>query len=98
MSHLGKRVVARQDPPPDSSAQEIEAYVHNHFQTTYHHLATASMLPRAKGGVVDHELRVHGVRGLRVADASVIPLQLSAHIQATVYAIGERAAELLQKA
>ncbi|MFI7614585.1 GMC family oxidoreductase [Nonomuraea terrae] len=45
--------------------------------------------------VVDRDLRVHGLRGLRVADASVIPAIPSANTNATVYAIAERAAELV---
>jgi len=43
---------------------------------------------------VDSELRVHGIDGLRVADASVIPLLPNANPNATVLAIAERAAQL----
>jgi choline dehydrogenase len=46
--------------------------------------------------VVDGELRVHGLGGLRVADASVLPSTPSANTVATVYAVAERAAELLR--
>ena len=45
--------------------------------------------------VVDPQLRVRGVAGLRVADASVMPVIPNAHPNATVLAIGERAAELI---
>jgi choline dehydrogenase len=45
--------------------------------------------------VVDSELRVHGISGLRVADASVMPSIPSANTAATVYAIAERAAEMI---
>ena len=50
-----------------------------------------------KGGVVDARLRVYGVKGLRVADASVMPLQIAAHLQATCYAIGEKCAEMVKE-
>jgi choline dehydrogenase len=47
------------------------------------------------GAVVDTELRVHGLRGLRVVDASVMPRINRGHTQAPVYMIAERAAEML---
>ncbi|PVH80354.1 GMC oxidoreductase [Cadophora sp. DSE1049] len=51
--------------------------------------------PANIAGVVDPRLRVHGVKGLRVVDASIMPLHISAHIQATVYAIGEKGASMI---
>jgi len=45
--------------------------------------------------VVDGDLRVRGVRGLRVADASIMPTLMSGHPQMAVFAIGEKAADLL---
>ena len=41
-------------------------------------------------GVVDANLRVYGTTNLRVVDASVMPLQIGSHLQASVYAIGEK--------
>ncbi|KAH8721811.1 hypothetical protein BGZ61DRAFT_492282 [Ilyonectria robusta] len=65
--------------------------------TDWHPVGTCGMGGRAgiKGGVVDERLRVYGVRGLRVIDASVMPLQISAHIQATIYAIAEKGAHMI---
>ncbi len=47
--------------------------------------------------MADTQLRVHGITGLRVADASVIPLIPNAHPNATVLAIAEKAADLLRR-
>ena len=48
-------------------------------ETLYHPTSTARMAPRAAGGVVDAKLRVYGVRGLRVCDASIFPEIVSGH-------------------
>jgi choline dehydrogenase-like flavoprotein len=51
----------------------------------------------ALGRVVDERLRVKGVRGLRVVDASVIPASLSGNIMSTVYALAEKAADMIKE-
>lgn len=65
--------------------------------TDWHPVGTCAMSGHrgAEGGVVDARLRVYGAKGLRVVDASVMPLQIGAHLQATVYAIGEKAAAMV---
>ncbi|KAL9934215.1 hypothetical protein V8E36_006671 [Tilletia maclaganii] len=78
-----------------SSIQDHEEYVRDFAQTTHHPLGTCSAMPRDKGGVLDPRLKVYGTANLRVVDASAFPLMLSTHIVASVYALAERAAELI---
>lgn len=68
---------------------EVKAGPNNHA------LGTAAMMSRDLGGVVDHELRVYGTANVRVVDASVIPLQVTGHLVATIYAIAARAADFI---
>jgi choline dehydrogenase len=53
------------------------------------------MMARELGGVVDPELRVYGTDNVRVVDASVLPLQISGHLTSTLYAVAQRAAEMI---
>jgi choline dehydrogenase-like flavoprotein len=55
------------------------------------------MLPREKGGVVDARLRVYGVGGLRVVDASVFPVIPDQHTQGPVYMVAEKAAVMIKE-
>jgi choline dehydrogenase-like flavoprotein len=76
--------------------EEIKQYIRNQFQTVYHPLGTAAMLPLEDGGVVDANLKVYGTQNLRVVDASIIPIQIAVHPQATLYAIAEKAADIIK--
>ncbi|KAI0690659.1 alcohol oxidase [Cerioporus squamosus] len=65
--------------------------------TTYHPIGTAAMLPKELGGVVDPlTLKVHGTANLRVVDASLMPMLIATHPQSTVYAIAERASDIIR--
>ncbi|KAF2204691.1 alcohol oxidase [Delitschia confertaspora ATCC 74209] len=63
----------------------------------HHFVGTTAKMPKQLGGVVDEELFVHGVKGLRVADAGIMPLLPGAATQFTVYSIGEKAAALIKE-
>jgi choline dehydrogenase len=72
----------------------LRRYVYSAY-STYFHLVGTCAIGNNEMSVVDPELRVHGIDGLRVADASVMPSIPSANTHATVYAIAERAAQLI---
>jgi choline dehydrogenase-like flavoprotein len=76
--------------PTTQTDNQIEEFIRGGLATENHHGGTAAMLPRDLGGVVDSNLRVYGVQGLRVVDASIMPLLPAAHLQATVYGIAEK--------
>jgi choline dehydrogenase-like flavoprotein len=53
------------------------------------------MMPEELGGCVSNELLFYGVEKLSIVDASIIPLVPSQHIQSAMYAIGEKAADII---
>lgn len=77
---------------------EIDAYVRETGQSALHFGCSARMAPTAKDGVVDARLKVHGVSGLRIADASVFPRIPSGHTMAPSLMVGERCADFLKAA
>ena len=66
------------------SDADWEAYAAGSIGTEYHPSSSCAMLPLDKGGVVDGDLRVYGLANVRVADASVFPVDFSAHVSARV--------------
>jgi choline dehydrogenase len=78
---LASKVVDRtgdDDPTLDhhlynATTDEIEEFVRQRADTLYHPTSSARMARREDGGVVDEELKVYGVEGLRVVDASIFP-------------------------
>jgi choline dehydrogenase len=76
--------------PAVRTREQLRAYLSASLSTYYHPTSTCRM-----GSVVDAELRVIGVDGLRVADASIMPTITSGNTHAPCVAIGERAADLV---
>ncbi|EWG51694.1 hypothetical protein FVEG_10595 [Fusarium verticillioides 7600] len=74
---------------------QLRDWVVKAVNSFYHPVGTCAMLPKKDGGVVDSDLKVYGTENLRVVDASIIPVQLSGHIQTAVYGIAETAAQKL---
>ncbi|RHZ44432.1 GMC family oxidoreductase [Aspergillus thermomutatus] len=63
----------------------------------YHLSGSCAMMPREDGGVVDSKLKVYGTANVRVVDASVFPLEPRGNIQATVFAVAEKAADIIKQ-
>jgi 4-pyridoxate dehydrogenase len=82
------------DPGPTVTTDgELDEWIRNTVITVNHPLGTCAIGARA---VLDPELKVHGVEGLRVIDASALPDMPSAHINAIVMMLAERASDLVR--
>lgn len=90
---------------------QIELYVHSFFllpilitlkltrhtdRSNFHPISTAAIMPKEIGGVVDTSLKVYGTSNVRIVDGSVLPFQVCGRLQATIYAVAERAADIIK--
>lgn len=108
-SHDSAPNIHHQESEGKEEEEDFAAWVRDYTITDWHPVGTCAMgrdtnthsahTPTdahiKNGFVVNGRLQVYGVRGLRVVDASVMPLQISAHLQSTVYAIGEKGATMI---
>ena len=81
--------------PASGVSADVRAWIRRHAQTLYHPVGTCAM-GADDDAVVDLELRVRGVQGLRVVDASVMPRVPRGNTNAPTIAIAERAADLIK--
>ena len=82
--------------PARESDEELLDHARRTGNTAYHPMGTCKMGPASQSdSVVDDQLRVHGIAGLRVADTSIMPTILSANLNAGALMIGEKAADLV---
>ncbi|KAL9013867.1 MAG: hypothetical protein Q9173_001465 [Seirophora scorigena] len=83
-------------PTVDADEDAINAIIDTGIRTEFHPSGTCAMLPLEQGGVVDPRLRVYGAQNLRVVDAGIFPMIPAAHLQAVVYAVAEKAADIIK--
>ena len=77
---------------------EIEAYVRQNAGTLFHPVGTCKMgRDPAEGAVVDSQLRVFGVRGLRVVDSSIMPVITTGNTHTPTTMIGEKGADMIRR-
>jgi choline dehydrogenase len=94
-SPMADLIVAPRIVPASASDEDIDAFIRRRTQTIYHPVGTCRM-GSDPTSVVDTELRVRGVEGLRVVDASVMPSTPRGNTNAPTIAIAERAADLIR--
>ncbi|KAH8100200.1 alcohol oxidase [Cristinia sonorae] len=80
----------------EASDEEIKEAIIGAADTLFHPVGTCSMMSKELGGVVDNKLLVYGTSNLRVIDASVFPLLLSANTQSVTYAVAEKGADVIK--
>jgi choline dehydrogenase len=86
--------------PDGEGDEEVDRFVKRRCRSALHYGCTCRMageFDEVAPGVVDDELRVHGVRGVRVADASVFPKIISTHLQAAVVMVAEKCADIIME-
>ena len=89
---IHNRVWPKNDDLDMSNLEDAKKHVYEYHLSEYHPCGSVAL-----GDAVDNRLRVKGVRNLRVADASIFPNHVSGNIVSSVYAVGEKAADVIKE-
>ena len=94
---MREAIVKELKPGPGASdPADLEADLKRRLMLIYHPVGTCRMSDDADGAVVDSQLRVHGIEGLRVVDASVMPVIPGGNTHAPTIMVAERAADMIR--
>ena len=89
--------IARSRPVPEAESDgALDAFIRQTVGTLFHPVGTCSMGIGPEAVVDPASLRVHGIEGLRVVDASIMPALVSANTVAATYCLAEKAADLIR--
>lgn len=94
---LKENGVRLHSPEPLTDLEQAKKVTKELLLSTFHLAGTCAMMPPEDGGVVDPRLRVYGTTNIGVVDASIFPLVPRGNIQATVFAVAEKAADLIKE-
>ncbi len=83
-------------PTASSTDDDIRNVLRNRVDTVYHPVGTCKMGVNDPLAVVDPTLKVHGMQGLRVVDASIMPTLIGGNTNAPTIMIGEKAADMIK--
>lgn len=95
-SASSREVMADPQYTPEDD-QAIENFLRQNIGSCWHSLGTCKMAPREQLGVVDADLNVYGVRGLKCVDLSIAPAMVGANTCNTAYVVGEKGADIIMK-
>ncbi|KAG9668651.1 alcohol oxidase, partial [Aureobasidium melanogenum] len=82
--------------PLNATDAQYRAFSNSSATPVWHGVGTAAMMSRELGGVIDSQMIVYGTSNLRVVDASAIPFEVNGHPTSTIYAMAEKAADLIK--
>ncbi|KAK3075191.1 hypothetical protein LTR53_001722 [Teratosphaeriaceae sp. CCFEE 6253] len=98
---LAQYVLSEDEPGdavgPEDDDGDWEDWVKQSFTSVWHYIATLAMMKEEYGGVVGSDFKVYGVENVRAIDASVLPIQLSAHLSSSLYGIAEKASVVIKE-
>lgn len=93
-----KSLLANETEPGAAVAtdEQLSEWILDNYRSNFHPVGTTAMMPKDIGGVVDSSLKVYGTTNVRVVDAGVLPFQVCGHLVSTLYAVAEKASDIIK--